>query len=87
MNHFVLDASVALAWFLDRPTPPYAGHVRGLLLRGDRAIVPGLWQLEMANGFIIAERRGMFTSSDTADALQDLDIVVAQAIESSQDPV
>lgn len=87
MKRFVLDASVVLAWFVARPPAPYADHVRRLLLRGDRAIVPALWQLEVANGFIIAERRGVLTLSDTADALQDLDLVIAQAIEHSQDPV
>ena len=87
MKRFVLDASVALAWFLDRPTATYADHIRELLLRGDRAIVPALWPLEIANGFITAERRGVLTSSDTVEALENLDIVVAQAIENSQDPV
>jgi predicted nucleic acid-binding protein len=87
VKRFVLDASVALAWFLDRPTAHYADHVRQLLLRGNRAVVPALWQLEIANGFVIAERRGMLTSSDTAEALHSLDVVIAQAIENSQDPV
>jgi predicted nucleic acid-binding protein len=87
VKRFVLDASVALAWFVDRPTAPFADHIRELLLRGDRAIVPALWELEVANGFIIAERRGVLTSSDTVDALQDLDIVIAHAIEHSQDSV
>jgi predicted nucleic acid-binding protein len=82
---FVLDASVALAWFLDRPTVPYADRVRELLLDGCRAVVPTLWQLEMANGFIVAERRGVLTHSDTLEALQNLDLVVAQAIENSQE--
>lgn len=87
MKRFVLDASVALAWFVDRPTAPYADHIRELLLRGDRAIVPALWQLEVANGFIVAERRGVLTPADTVEALQNLDIVMAQAVENSQDPV
>jgi predicted nucleic acid-binding protein len=85
VKRFVLDASVALAWFVDRPTAPYAEHVKELLLRGDRAIVPALWQLEVANGFIIAERRGVLTPSDTVEALQNLEIVIAQAIENSQE--
>lgn len=87
MKRFVLDASVALAWFLDRPTAPFADHVRELLLRGNRAVVPALWQLEIANGLIVAERRGLHTLSDTAEALRNLDTVIAQAIESSQDNV
>ena len=46
-----------------------------------------IWQLEIANGFINAERRGLLTLSDTTEALQSLDIVIAQAIEPSRDPV
>ena len=87
MKRFVLDASITLAWFLDRPIAQYAEHVRQLLLRGNRAVVPALWQLEIANGFVVAERRGLLTLSDTTEALQNLDIVMAQAIESSRDTV
>lgn len=87
MKRFVLDASVALAWFVDRPTAPYADHIRELLLRGDRALVPALWQLEIANGFLVAERRGVLTPSDTVEALQNLDVVIAQAVEHTQDSV
>jgi len=87
VKRFVLDASVALAWFLDRPIAPYADHVRQLLLRGNRAVVPALWQLEVANGFIISERRGLLAPSETVEALQNLDAVIAQAMENSQDVV
>jgi predicted nucleic acid-binding protein len=87
VKRFVLDASVALAWFLDRPTAPFADHVRQLLLRGNRAVVPALWRLEIANGFIVAERRGVHTPSDTVEALRNLNVVIAQAIENSQDDV
>jgi len=87
VKRFVLDASVALAWFLGRPTAPFADHVRQLLLRGNRAVVPALWRLEISNGFIVAERRGVHTPSDTVEALRNLDIVIAQAIENSRDDV
>ena len=87
MKRFVLDASVALAWFVDRPTAQYADRIRELLLLGNRAVVPALWQLEVANGFIIAERRRVLTSSDTVEALGNLDVVIAQAIEIDQDLV
>ena len=87
MKRFVLDASVALAWFVDRPTAPYADHIRELLMRGDRALVPPLWKLEIANGFLVAERRGVLTPSDTVEALEHLDIVIAQAIENTEDSV
>jgi predicted nucleic acid-binding protein len=87
VKRFVLDASVALAWFLDRPIAPYADHVKQLLLRGNRAVVPALWQLEIANVFIVAERRGVRTLSDTAESLKNLDAVISQAVEISQDNV
>ena len=87
MKRFVLDASVVLSWFLDSPTAPYADHIRRLLLRGDRAVVPALWQLEIANGFITAERRGALTPSDTTEALSSLDLLIAQAFDNNQDTV
>jgi predicted nucleic acid-binding protein len=84
LKRFVLDASVALAWFIDRPVAPYATRVQRLLLGGDRAVVPPLWRLEIANGFVVAERRGILTASDTAQILQNFQIVLTQAIEDSQ---
>ncbi len=57
MNRFVLDASVALSWFIDMPVEPYAAQVRDRVRRGDRAVVPPLWELEFANGVLMAERR------------------------------
>jgi predicted nucleic acid-binding protein len=84
LKRFVLDASVALAWFIDHPIAPYALRVQRLLLAGDRAVVPPLWRLEVANGFVVAERRGILTPSDTAQILQNFQIVLAQAIEENQ---
>lgn len=87
MKRFVLDASVTLAWFLDRPTAQYADHVRQLLLRGSRAVVPELWHLEIANGFVSAERRELLTPSTATEALQLLEVVITQAIENSRDTI
>ena len=83
MTRFVLDASVTLAWLIDRSIPPYAARVKQLLLSGDRAIVPPLWRLEIANAFLVAERRGLLTPSDTMQILQAFDAGVARAIEES----
>lgn len=87
MKRFVLDASVALAWFIDRQIAPYATDVKQRLLAGDRAVVPSVWRLEVANGFVMAERRGILTPSDIAPALQNLEIVIAQSIDESARPV
>jgi predicted nucleic acid-binding protein len=83
VNRFVLDASIALAWFIDRPIAPYATRVRQLLLTGDRAVVPLIWRLEVANGLVVAERRGLRTPSDIATALQNFETVLTQSVEDS----
>ena len=83
MNRFVLDASVALAWFLDRPIPPLAVHARQALLSGSRAVVPALWHLEIANGLAMAERRGLLTTADIGPCLEGLEQLLMQAIETS----
>ncbi len=85
MQRFVLDASIALAWFVDRPVPPYANRVKQLLLTGSRAVVPALWHLEMANGLLVAARRGILTAADADRCLAHLEQLLAQAIESETD--
>jgi len=82
VNRFVLDASVALRWFLSNPVPAYARRVRRLMLTGAVALVPALWHLEMANGLAIAERRGILTAADTDRSLQDIERLLGQTIES-----
>lgn len=74
---FVLDASVALRWFLDKPIPAYACRVRQLLLAGDQAIVPALWHLEMANSLAIAERRKILRAADVDQALVEIENLVS----------
>ncbi len=87
MNRFVLDASVTLAWLIDPSTAAYAIHVRDLLLQGSRALVPALWQSEVANGFVTAERRNLLTSTDTSQILHRFEIALAQGIEINCEPV
>ena len=85
MTRFVLDASVALAWFIDSPIPSYAAGVKNFLLGGARAVVPALWHLEMANGFAVARRRGILTSADANRGMTRLDQLLSQVIESAVD--
>jgi len=87
VKRFVLDASVALAWFVDHPTPPLADAARRSLLHGAQAIVPALWHLEMANGFAMSERRGILTVADTALALENVGRLLGSAIETDVGPV
>jgi predicted nucleic acid-binding protein len=78
---FVLDASVALSWFVDDPVPPYAVQIRDLMAGGNKALVPGLWVLEMANGLLMAERRGKLSAAEVNQGLKHLETVVAAGIE------
>jgi predicted nucleic acid-binding protein len=82
---FVLDASVSLAWFVDNPVAPYAMRVRKSLASGARAVVPGLWHLEMANGFAVAERRGILTPNNSKAGITVVEQLLTQAIENNAD--
>jgi len=81
LNGFVLDASVALRWFLDNPMPPFANRVKQHLLKGARAVVPALWHLEMSNGLLVAQRRSILTAADVDQAVIDLEQFVTQAVD------
>jgi len=81
LNGFVLDASVALRWFLDNPMPPFANRVKQHLLKGARAVVPALWHLEMSNGLVVAQRRSILTAADVDQAVINLEQFVTQAVD------
>ena len=83
MTRFVLDASVTLAWFIDGTVPELAIGIRQSLESGSRAVVPPLWHLEVANGFVIAERRRDLTASFVDRCLHDLEGLIAAAIDES----
>jgi len=87
VRHFVLDASVALAWFVDDPVATYAIQVRQAILNGRCALVPALWHLEMANGLVVAERRGVLSVADSIRNLGNLEQLVVQALETQGDTV
>ena len=51
----VVDASVALKWFLDEPD---SGLARGLITGGDELVAPGFLLLEAGNSLWLAQGRG-----------------------------
>jgi len=62
---FVLDASVTLAWcFEDEATQDTDAVLERLA--EDAAITPALWELEVINVLLLAERRGRITESQSA---------------------
>lgn len=84
MKRFVLDASVALGWFLDNPVSPYALRVKQALVDDARAVVPALWHLEMANGLVVAERRRILATAEGTRCLQYVEQLTSQ-IETNND--
>ena len=87
MNRFVLDASVAVAWVAGMPIEPYAAAVQTHVANGWRAIVPSLWQVEVANALLMVERRGTLTGADVDRGLLDLESFLASRAEVDQTPV
>jgi predicted nucleic acid-binding protein len=83
----VLDASVALAWLVDKPVSPYAIEVRGRLDAGARGVVPALWRLEMVNGLVVATRRKDLSAEDAERGLGFIEQLLAYPIEPDADPV
>lgn len=62
MSGFVLDCSVALTWcFADEATPATMAIQERLY--ADSAAVPSLWPLEVANGLLMAMRRGRLSAA------------------------
>jgi predicted nucleic acid-binding protein len=58
MADFVLDGSVTLAWCFTDEATSFTSSVRDLLDQGSTCIVPSIWPSEVANGILMAERRG-----------------------------
>ncbi len=70
-EEFVLDGSVALAWFFLDEQTPYATDVAQRLTRA-RAIVPSIWIIEIANVLVLGERRNRCTEAMIATWLNEL---------------
>lgn len=62
---FVLDASVALAWCFEDEATSQTEAVLDRLAE-DSAVAPSLWELEVVNVLLLAERRGRLTESQAA---------------------
>jgi predicted nucleic acid-binding protein len=71
----ILDASATLAWLVRR-VDPSEDQLADEVLRSVRtryAIVPSLWYPEVANGILVAERRGGVSQSTSASFLRMVD--------------
>jgi len=62
---FVLDGSLALAWYFKDEADPYADAVAARFPAA-RAAVPPIWPLEVANAVLMEERRQRSTEAQAA---------------------
>ena len=63
---FVLDCSVAIAWCFHDEADPYADAI-ALRFPIITAVVPAIWPLEIANAFLMGERRKRSSQVDTSN--------------------
>jgi predicted nucleic acid-binding protein len=72
VSGFVIDASVALAWCFDDEATE---ATRALLDRfeDERAEVPSLWHLELANALAMGERKGRITPARASEFIALID--------------
>jgi predicted nucleic acid-binding protein len=72
LNSFLLDASFALSWFFDDEFSSYSASIAEIMSRS-QALVPIVWPLEMANGFLTAFRRGRLSETKAPALIGALD--------------
>lgn len=74
----VLDASVAIAWFVRKQATPYTDRIRSIARR-EPLHVPAVWKLEVSNALIMLERRGHVSDKAAKTAAELLgDLVVTE---------
>ncbi|MGO9268872.1 MAG: type II toxin-antitoxin system VapC family toxin [Terriglobia bacterium] len=73
MRAFVLDASITIGWMIDRPVPARASVARQLVISGETPVVPVLWNHEVSNAVVMAERRGRLTADQVKTLAGDLE--------------
>ena len=82
MNPFVLDASVALSWFVDVPVHPYAAQLSDRLAQGRaRGISPQLFPLEFGNGILVAERKKLLPQTEAGECIDKLNLLLNSSVE------
>ncbi len=68
----VVDASVTLSWCFPDEQTPLSMKVLDRLNRGEEALVPAFWSVEVLNSLLVGERRGRISPDQTRAFLKDL---------------
>ncbi len=72
MRRFILDASVALCWYFEDQTAAYTEAVFDCLAKGEQALAPSVWPLEMVNALVVAWRHKSISSEQLENFIADL---------------
>ncbi len=78
MNRFILDCSVTMSWCFEDEATPYSESILEALAEGE-AVVPCIWNLEVANVLIVGERKKRLTPAQSlrfVELLQSLPITL-----------
>ena len=62
---FILDCSVTMAWLFEDEQTPYTEKILKQLTQHAKAVVPSLWNIEVNNVLLVAERRHRITVAQT----------------------
>lgn len=68
-EHFVVDASVAIAWVHPAQATAMTDELLGEVEAGSLVEAPALWPLEVANALLVLVRRGKLQDSERTTAL------------------
>jgi predicted nucleic acid-binding protein len=68
-EHFVVDASVAIAWVHPAQATAKTDELLGAVEAGSLVEAPALWPLEVANALLVLVRRGKLQDSERTTAL------------------
>jgi predicted nucleic acid-binding protein len=67
-----VDASVALCWYFEDQKTAYTEAVFECLARGDEALVPAIWPLEVVNSLVVAARQKTISVAQLETFVRDL---------------
>jgi predicted nucleic acid-binding protein len=71
LGELVLDASVILNWLIDEEIDPATAYLATSISQYE-VFVPPIWNLEVRDGSLMAERRSRITEDRLQERLQDL---------------
>lgn len=86
MNGFVLDCSITVAWFFQDEADAYSNGVLDFLKKSV-AYVPAFWQLEVANAFLMAEKKKRVSQANLVQAIAEIKLLPIEIAQDEPDAI